>query len=654
MVLAKDGSICDRALVNPDRNNFGPRLGFAYTLTPGTVVRGGYGVSYVHFSRAGGGDLLPINGPQVVNAVVNQTDPDGAVVRAGGAGLSGGTRRSVAVQPADREHHLHAARLPLEPGAELVRLGAARARRNMLLDVAYVGNRADDLLLFANYNQAVAEQRGRHDSAAGPAADSELRRHHLRVQRRQVALQGAADEVRMADEPRRHAPQLADAVEGEGQRRRSRSRTRTATSRRRRTSTTSTRTSALSDYHQPYNSTTSFVWALPFGRGRRWGGDASPAMRRADRRLAARRHQHGVRRRAGDVHLHAGRDVRRLGHRAGLPRRQQLPPERHLRSDAQAGRPHDHQLVQQVLRRRARPIRASRSATRPEHRARARCSGSSISPRPRSSRSAARLEFEFRLEAFNLLNRTNFRAPNGNRSAAAFGTITSTVRPAAAAARVQAAVVRPHVIGLLALAASAAIAPAAPIIIGHRGASGHRPEHTLEGYRLAVEMGADFIEPDLVSTKDGVLIARHENEIGGTTDVADRFADRKRTKTVDGQSITGWFTEDFTLAEIKTLRARERLRLSIARLRRPVSNPDVRRSHRAGRSASARHAAVRLASIPRPSIPTYFRGIGLPLEETPARVAGEARLEPARGPGLHPVVRAGQPSRAASEDAPCA
>ena len=73
MVFAKDGSIADRALVNPDRNNFGPRLGFAYTLTPGTVVRGGYGVSYVHFNRAGGGDLLPINGPQVVNAVVNQT-----------------------------------------------------------------------------------------------------------------------------------------------------------------------------------------------------------------------------------------------------------------------------------------------------------------------------------------------------------------------------------------------------------------------------------------------------------------------------------------------------------------------------------------------------------------------------------------------------
>src|SRR5262249_31350920 len=98
-----------------------------------------------------------------------------------------------------------------------------------------------------------------------------------------------------------------------------------------------------------------------------------------------------------------------------------------------------------------------------------------------------------------------------------------------------------------------------PIVIGHRGAAGHRPEHTIAGYRLAAEMGADFIEPDLVSTKDGALIARHENEIGSTTDAAQKFPDRQRTKTIDGMAITGWFSEDFTLAEIKTLRAKERL-----------------------------------------------------------------------------------------------
>ena len=109
--------------------------------------------------------------------------------------------------------------------------------------------------------------------------------------------------------------------------------------------------------------------------------------------------------------------------------------------------------------------------------------------------------------------------------------------------------------------AKEAVISSKPIIIAHRGASGERPEHTRSAYRLAVEQGADFIEPDLVITKDGHLVARHENEIGGTTDVASKaeFAARKATKVIDGQSVEGWFTEDFTLAELKTLRCRERL-----------------------------------------------------------------------------------------------
>ena len=99
-----------------------------------------------------------------------------------------------------------------------------------------------------------------------------------------------------------------------------------------------------------------------------------------------------------------------------------------------------------------------------------------------------------------------------------------------------------------------------PIVIAHRGASGYRPEHTRSSYQLAIEQGADFIEPDLVMTKDGVLIARHENEISGTTDVAERpeFMDRYATKVIDGETFSGWFTEDFTLAEMKTLKAKER------------------------------------------------------------------------------------------------
>ena len=100
-----------------------------------------------------------------------------------------------------------------------------------------------------------------------------------------------------------------------------------------------------------------------------------------------------------------------------------------------------------------------------------------------------------------------------------------------------------------------------PLIIGHRGAPGYRPEHTASSYRLAFAMGADAVEPDVVATSDGVLVIRHENEISGTTDVADRpeFADRRTTKRLDGAEITGWFTEDFTWAELATLRCRERL-----------------------------------------------------------------------------------------------
>jgi glycerophosphoryl diester phosphodiesterase len=100
-----------------------------------------------------------------------------------------------------------------------------------------------------------------------------------------------------------------------------------------------------------------------------------------------------------------------------------------------------------------------------------------------------------------------------------------------------------------------------PLVIAHRGASGYRPEHTLSAYRLAIAQGADFIEPDLVLSKDGVLFARHENEISETTNVAalPEFAARRTTREIDGKPVTGWFTEDFTVAELKTLRCRERL-----------------------------------------------------------------------------------------------
>jgi glycerophosphoryl diester phosphodiesterase len=153
-----------------------------------------------------------------------------------------------------------------------------------------------------------------------------------------------------------------------------------------------------------------------------------------------------------------------------------------------------------------------------------------------------------------------------------------------------------------------------PIVIAHRGASGYRPEHTLEAYRLAVEMGADYIEPDLVVTKDGVLIARHENEIGGTTDVAERFPGRRRTRTIDGMAVDGWFAEDFTLTEIRTLRARERLASRShafdGQFAVPTLDEVIELAQRLGRERG-RDVGI----YPETKHPTYFRSINLPLEE---------------------------------------
>ena len=159
------------------------------------------------------------------------------------------------------------------------------------------------------------------------------------------------------------------------------------------------------------------------------------------------------------------------------------------------------------------------------------------------------------------------------------------------------------------------------LVIAHRGASGERPEHTLESYRLAIEEGADYIEPDLVMTRDGVLIARHENEIGGTTDVAlhPEFATRRRTQIIDGETMSGWFTEDFTVAEIKTLRARERLPelrpqncAFDGRFEVPTFDEILQLANEADRR---RGGAPRVGVYPETKHPAHFAAIGLPQEQ---------------------------------------
>ncbi|MBB1631247.1 glycerophosphodiester phosphodiesterase [Cupriavidus sp. UME77] len=191
----------------------------------------------------------------------------------------------------------------------------------------------------------------------------------------------------------------------------------------------------------------------------------------------------------------------------------------------------------------------------------------------------------------------------------------------ALAAAVLAACAAPPPVATAPAAPAPGPAPAVPkaLVIGHRGASALRPEHTLASYQRAIDDGADVVEPDLVMTRDGVLVARHENEIGTTTNVAElpQFASRKRIKVIDGERLDGWFTEDFTLAELKTLRARER----IAQVRKANTQyndkfeiPTFDEIIDLVAKASQRSGRV-IGLYPETKHPSYFRGIGLPLEE---------------------------------------
>jgi glycerophosphoryl diester phosphodiesterase len=168
-----------------------------------------------------------------------------------------------------------------------------------------------------------------------------------------------------------------------------------------------------------------------------------------------------------------------------------------------------------------------------------------------------------------------------------------------------------------------------PVVIAHRGASGHRPEHSAAAYRLALALGADAVEPDVVPTRDGVLVVRHENEISGTTDVQERreFASRRRSKVIDGRRVDGWFTEDFTWEELRTLRVRERLpALRPASARHDGREPPLRLADVVllARSPGARGAQV----VCELKHPTYFAGQGLPLAELLERELSVAGSRP--------------------------
>ena len=412
MVVATDGSLEDRATVQPDRNNVGPRLGLAYTMTERTVLRGGYGVSYVHFHRAGGANVLPINGPQVINAVVSQSNPLDPAFRRTEQGYPAGLTDPSRFNPLAA----NVTYMPRDYHSSQVQSWFVSVQRElgprMLVDVAYVGNRADDLLLFANFNQAAP------NNPAGTLSLQERR-----------PIQGFADITYSFNggKSRYHSFQAKfDARVGRGL-----SVLNSLTLSQTKDNGAGSLENpngnypapqnfynmdadfGLSAYHQPYNNTTSLVWDLPFG-GALAGGWQIAAIN----------------------NLYSGEPVTFTY--APTPAFQVSSIAQDFRGannyrpnvtgDPYA--PKGEQTITNWFNRNnvviptdpSQPFgNAARNAVRGP---RFWQTDLAVSRRIGLARGGAALEL--RAEFFNLFNRTNFRAPNGNRSSAAFGTITQT------------------------------------------------------------------------------------------------------------------------------------------------------------------------------------------------------------------------------------
>ncbi len=425
MVLAKDGSLKDRSTLNPDTNNFAPRLGFAWTPLEKTAIRGGYGISYVHFHRAGGANVLPINGPQVINAVVVQTPatPNFRTTQEGyPAGLTDPTRfnplaANITYMPED----YRSSRVQSWYGSVQRELADG-----LLVDLAYVGNRADGLLLFANYNQAAP------NNAAG-TIPLQARRPIPEFADITYSFNGGKSQY--------HAFQGKVDWRVSGQLTLMQSLTLSQTKDNGAGSLENPNGNfpapqdfrnmdadfGLSSYHQPYNSTTSLVWDLPFGRGRRFMSDVPLAL---DVLL-------GGWQVAGVNTVNAGdpvtltytpgpafqvsgiqQDFRGANnYRPNVTGEVLVPngtPQNYLSRDAVVLPTDPSQPFGNAGRNTVRGPRFWSLDVQATKRV--------PMPWPQGS-------LEVRVEAFNVLNRSNFRAPNGNRSANAFGTITSTYDP---------------------------------------------------------------------------------------------------------------------------------------------------------------------------------------------------------------------------------
>jgi len=396
-------------------------------VTPGTVIRGGYGVSYVHFSRAGGGDLLPINGPQVVNAVVNQTVPSAPtfVPAEGGypAGLADPSQfnpltANITYMPKDF-HSSPVQSWHISLQRELL--------RNMLLDVAYVGNRATDLLLFANYNQALP------NNQAGTIAlqdrrpitsYSDITYAFNGGESRYKALQAKVDWRMSRDLTLLSSLTLSKAKDNGSQS--------LENSNGNNPSPQDFRNLGadfgVSNYDQPYNSTTSFVWSLPFGKGQRWASKASPAL---DALI-------GGWQVAGINSVFAGEPVTFIYNPlatfivSGIA--QDFRGANNYRPNVTcdpmasgADRTINNWFNKACVVVPTDPSQPFGNA--PRNSVRGPNSWQFDFAASKKFTLGGPAQLEFRLEAFNLLNRTNFRPPNSNRSAAGFGTITATGDP---------------------------------------------------------------------------------------------------------------------------------------------------------------------------------------------------------------------------------
>ena len=428
MVQARDGSLEDRTTIKPDRNNFGPRLGLAYTVTPRTVIRSGYGISYVHFHRAGGANVLPINGPQVINAVVVQTNALDPSFRRTEQGYPTGFTDSSRFDPLAA----NITYMPRDYHSSRVQSWFASVQRelgqNMILDLAYVGNAADDMLLFANLNQAAPNNSagtiplqarrpipgfaditysfngGKSRYNALQAKFDWRMRGGLSVLNSLTLSKTEDNGAGSLENPNGNFPAPQNFFDMDAD-------------------------FGLSAYHQPYNNTTSVVLQLPFGRGRRFLTDPSPLVEALV----------GGWQIAGINTIYSGETVTLIYAPAASFQvsgiQQDFRGANNYRPNLNGNPvlPADERTPSNYLDRNAVIIPTDPSqpfGNAPRNNIRGPfiwqidfVAGKRF-PMPWRSGEA-----EFRFEAFNLLNRTNFRAPNGNRSSAAFGTITTTYDP---------------------------------------------------------------------------------------------------------------------------------------------------------------------------------------------------------------------------------